>query len=147
MALVFQPLQPTDYESAVELIIRAFGESWRETTVDEFDIVRSDAYYRPKFFGAFENGTLVGVIATMRTGFMTNSRSISWVCVEPVKQKQGIGRFLMRNLIDTVKAEFTNGKGTFLLSAETKNVEYYKNLGFIGDTPTHSSTLLTFTTA
>ncbi len=140
--LKFRLLTPTDFERAIVVITEAFGESWEQIAIDEFEIVNSSAYYRPYFYGAFENNILVGAIATMRSGFMVDCRSISWVCVTPSKQRQGIGKYLINNLIETIKPEFKNSRGTFLLASQPHNIGYYEALGFVRGAPTHNGGIL-----
>ena len=120
-------LLPKDkWDDALQLVKEVFLEfeapDYPEEGIVEFMHAISDESYlnMHRFYGAYQDEKLVGVIATRN-----NHHHIGLLFVDKNYQRRGIGRQLIQNIL-TQKDE-----GPITVNASPYGHEFYKKLGFV----------------
>ena len=118
-----------EMDAALELVWRVFLEyeapDYPEAGVAEFRRSISDPAWvgGREFFGAFDGGALIGVLATK------DKTHLALFFVDGARQRQGVGRALYRD------AEARNSGGFFTVNASPWAHGFYLHLGFYDTAP------------
>lgn len=108
-------------ELAWEVFLRYDAADYSREGIDAFGYALHDPLYvrRLKFYGAFENGEMLGVLATREGG-----SHIALFFVDGAHHCKGIGRALVR------QAQKDCAEGELTVHSSPYAVEIYRRLGF-----------------
>ena len=120
MEIEYRPISPQDYE-AVRQFLSEVGWQQRVHDSDKFKKMMERAN---RTVVAFERKRVVGFVRALCDG--VSNGYISMLAVAADKRREGIGRELVRRLIEEDEA----GKVTWVLRAGRGSEEFWKKMGF-----------------
>lgn len=97
------------------------GNKWPFEARDMF----SDAYYRPTYYVAEQNGMIVGFCGWNFSWKAYDIYDLSWINVAPKNQGQGIGKQMMAKMLSELSAI-----GAQAIYLATQTPKYYRRFGF-----------------
>ncbi|MEM7408890.1 MAG: GNAT family N-acetyltransferase [Myxococcota bacterium] len=117
-------------EPTIEVAVRAFGEETRADAVDDFEYSLTELKYRAHTLVALDSDVVVGAVQVVWGYLMPDTYTLAWLCVDPPRQKNGVGTLLMENAISYTSQRLLSGRvGTIYLSALFRH-EFYERFGF-----------------
>ena len=117
-----RPLQKKDISRAVAVILenheREYAAQARQELEETF---KMSAAIRPHYVVAEDRGCVAGIAGYMQSWMDYDIWLIFWVNVEPARQRQGIGKRLVRRAIADIKKQ----KGAKLILLSAASPRYY----------------------
>ena len=114
--------------AATQIVAGNWGHE--DSKVAEIDFNRGFAdssMDRPKYFVAHQDGQIVGCIGFIQSWMQFGWYEIFWVNVDKDRHGQGIGKALMRFVLDRI---LQNNPDAVLTTLSTELIGYYEQFGF-----------------
>ena len=128
--------------TVIDIASRAFGDDYRLNAFDDFHHSFSGTKYSPTTLVAVEDGQLVGAVQVVWGYLMPDTYVISWLCVDPDRQRLGIGSAIMDEVLRYTREGLLGGRrGTVYLSAAVGR-DYYARWGFVPGPPNHHDAVI-----
>jgi len=126
-----------DLDVVIDLASKAFGEEYRPDATSDFSHSFSGTKYSPATLVAVDGGSIVGIVQVVWGYLMPDTYIISWLCVWPERQRNGIGSALMDEVLRYISDDLLGGRrGTVYLSAAVGR-NYYGRWGFVSGPSNH----------
>ena len=85
--------------------------------------------FRPEYVVAEDKGKILGFAGYNQSWINYHIYNIFWVNVHPRYQKQGVGKLLVKKIIEVIKTKKGENKANMVLLT-AKSPDYYKKFGF-----------------
>ena len=129
-AVSIQPMAQNQIAETIEVAVRAFGKDSRKEAVIDFPSTFSNLPRPLSTLVAVKDGKVVGASQCAHAYLTPEAYSLSWICVDPGYQKQGIGTEIVKASCDYIERNFMKGKkGTIMLTAH-HDFKFYERFGF-----------------
>ncbi len=112
-------LEPNDVPAALHIVRANWSEATAQSAHVEFGQAFSSAVWRPIFYAAEEDGRVVGTAGYAVSWMQYGVYDITWVNVQTDRQRDGIGRMLVSQCLDDIRAVGS------LAMLSTKVPDYY----------------------
>lgn len=128
---------PEDTLALIELAVEAFGESARAIAEDEFQTIGQAVRCQLHMLVALKDDVIIGMASLCENYSYIDTYCLAWVAVKKEHQGQGIGTSLVRDSIELAKTLTERKHGCVMLVSADRNLAYYTQLGFKGQTQIH----------
>lgn len=128
---------PEDSPALMALTIEAFGETTREIAEEEFATIGQDVRCPLFMLVATQGDILVGMASLCESYIYIDTFCLAWVAVKKDFQGKGIGTELIRESLKFAKTLTKRKHGCVMLVSADKNLGYYAQFGFKGQTRIH----------
>lgn len=118
-------------QEAMDVAVSAFEEKAREDANIDFPS-KFNGLPRPyAILTAVCDGKVIGTVHCTHGYLNVNIYNITWLCVAPEYQGQGVGTKIMKAACSYIENNFLKGKaGTIFLTAESGVEKLYERFGF-----------------
>ncbi len=133
----FRVATQNDVKALIDLSVEAFGEGTREIAEEEFLTIGKDVRCPLHMLVATAEGRIVGMASLCESYIYIDTFCIAWVAVAKEYQGKGIGTKLIRECMEYAKTLTKRQHGCVMLVSADKNLTYYAQFGFKGQTKIH----------
>lgn len=129
-AVTIVPLTQDKVAETIEVAVRAFGEDARKEANIDFPGTFLNSPRPLATLVALKDNKVVGVSQCAHAYLTPEAYTLSWVCVDPDHQGQGIGTNIVKESCAYIERVFMDGKkGTIMLTA-AHDYKFYEQFGF-----------------
>lgn len=122
-----RPLQEADIPAAAAIVGRNYSHEFEISSAAELREMFGTAVIKPSYIVSEEDGRILGFAGFMQSWMDYNLYNVFWVNVDPDHQRKGIGKQLVRHVIDEIRKR----DGSRLILLTTDSPTYYAdNFGF-----------------
>jgi GNAT superfamily N-acetyltransferase len=128
----FSPAQKAERNEIIDFLSMVFeGEYKRDDIESDVNLAFEEHIFKYHFFVGKEDGKIVCLGSSKKSGLEKDLWGIAWVAVDPKLHKHGYGRRMVEHLIHRFASEkLSVEQGTIILSAKKRNHTFYEKLGF-----------------
>jgi predicted N-acetyltransferase YhbS len=128
--MLIRPLTETDIPHTAAIVGRNYpeeAEKYVASATLELHAMFGDAPIKPGYFVAVHDDQILGFAGFMQSWMDYNIYNVFWVNVDPKHQRQGIGKELVRTVIDAIRLD---ANACMILLTTTSPKYYADHFGF-----------------